>query len=209
MLSAVQCMDRSGSPHPGNVPWQFILDNNFGSMLCGMTRDMRFALVLPEPEKGFASMLKKPEEYLRLFRLLSKPHYLDMLIDIYTLDPAKSFTDRLAASRLGIPQEESRAILDELSVHYMVRQMDVADEKGALRVYGVDRCSQLGIFLFFCGHIMNSAKETNLRVDVREKPWLNAVPGAGCLMPDWVTRDRAEDRERGFLSCSDPYNESF
>jgi hypothetical protein len=39
-------------------------------------------------------MLKKPEEYLRQFRLLSNPHYQDMLIDNLHPRSGESFTDR-------------------------------------------------------------------------------------------------------------------
>nr|HML49576.1 helix-turn-helix transcriptional regulator [Clostridia bacterium] len=99
LLSGVECSDRSKAPHPGHTPWQFVLGDDSGFLLSGIVRDMRYALVLPEAPDGFAAMLKKPEDYLRLFELLSMPHCLDMLIGICCRKPRETFTDRLAAAR--------------------------------------------------------------------------------------------------------------
>lgn len=198
ILAGIQRMDRSGLPAPDKTAWQVVMDTDRGIGICGIVRDMPFALVLPEPEQGYASMLKRKEEYLRLFRLLSKPRYLDMLLELYTHKPDEHVTDRLAAAKLGISLEEARAILDDLYRHCMVRRMEVADETGPMGIYGLDRNEPLPVFLLFCGLMMASAGESNLMVSLRNKPVLNAEPGAGSLAPNWNTRQTSQDEsERG------------
>lgn len=190
ILSQVQRTDRSAAPNSIANPWQAVVDHDRGISLFGTAKDLPFALVLPEPEAGFASMLKKPEEYLRLFQLLSKPRYLDMLLEVYAHKPGEQFTDRLAANRLGLPLEEARAILDDLYTHCMVQRMEVADETGPIGVYGPDLCAPLPVFLFFCRQMMRSVNELTLQVDLRTKPVLSSPPGTASLDPEWATRDR-------------------
>lgn len=198
ILAGIQRMDRSSIPEPDKTAWQVVMDTDRGIGICGIVQDMPFALVLPEPEQGYASMLKRREEYLRLFQLLSKPRYLDMLLELYTHKPDEHVTDRLAAARLEIPLEEARAILDDLYRHCMVRRMEVTDETGPMGVYGLDRNEPLPVFLLFCSQMMASVGESSLMVSLRSKPVLTAEPGTGSLVPDWNTRQASHDEaERG------------
>lgn len=203
MLSSVQVVDRSGEGTPDVVPRQITLNNNMGYTLYGLVSDMRFSLILPESEKGYAAMLKRPDEYVRLFSLLAKPHYLDMLIDIDTRTPEEHFTARLAASRLNISPEEASEILDDLSRHMMVKKLKVADETGNLNVYQKDMNIHLHIFLFFCEQIMQSVNSLTMTVDLRDKPVFQSSPGTGSLTPEWVNKNQEIRKELAILQTSD------
>lgn len=192
MLSSVSVVDRSNEKTPDLVPCQITLNNNAGYLLHGTVTDMPFSLIFPESEKGYAAMLKRPEEYIRLFALLAKPNYLTMLIDIDTHTPEEHFTARLAAARLHISQEEAAEILDDLSRHMMVKKLEVADETGNLSVYQKDRGINLHIFLFFCGQLMRSVNTIEMSVDLRDKPVFCSSPGTGSLTPEWATKKEDE-----------------
>lgn len=203
MMSAFKPTDRRSAADPYRIAWQMQMDHDRGTMAYGMAEDMRFALVMPEPEKGYASMLKKPEAYRELFGLLTKPHYLDMLIVVYMRKTEEHFTDRMAAAELGITAAEARTILDDLYLHYMVRRIEVTDDQGTIGVY----CGKMGgaieQFLFFCGQVMRSEEDVVIGVNIRKKPRLNAVPGTGSLLPDWKIRSSLSDgfeiEDRGIL----------
>lgn len=128
MLS-VEVVDRSQDENPWLIPSSILLCDERSCMLHGLVKDKRFAAILPEPEGGFEATLKHPEEYVRLFELLAKPHYLDMLIDVNRRKPKEYFTVRSAAVRLNIPEEEAKSILEELEHHMMLDGMEVADEE--------------------------------------------------------------------------------
>ncbi|HHX72227.1 MAG TPA: hypothetical protein GX701_04770 [Clostridiales bacterium] len=175
------------------------MGNDYGTMQYGFAKDMRYAMILPAGKDGIVAKLKHPEAYRRLFALLAKPRYLDMLIDIYMRPPGQSFTDRSAASRLKISTEEARAILDDLYNHCLVRRSEVSDEKEDLRVYSTENSNLLGVFLFFCQSMMVSANEPQMLAELRKNPGLNAIPGTNALTPDWITKDKDTNEGHEFV----------
>ncbi|MDE7297562.1 MAG: hypothetical protein K2N94_01880, partial [Lachnospiraceae bacterium] len=192
ILSSIQISDRSGEEYPALIPSQVTINNDASCMLHGISRDMRFALVLPDGGAGYAAMLKKPEEYIRLFTLLAKPHVLDMLIDIDMRSPEEHFTARLAAERLGISPQEAEEILDELSGCLMVNKLEVADASETLGVYQKNEEINLHVFLFFCGQLMHSVETIQCGINLRKKPVFHARPGSGSLTPEWNTKKEEE-----------------
>lgn len=189
----VQVMDRSAEEHPKMIPPQMVLNDEQGCMLYGIVKDRRFALVFPEPEGGWASAMKQPEEYIRLFTLLAKPYYLEMLIDMDMRGADEHFTARLAAARLGIPEEEAGKILEELTEHMMAERLTVADENGMLAIYRKGLEANLVVFLLFCEEMMHSSGGVYMNTNIRKKPMLMDRPGTGSLMPKWTTREKEEE----------------
>lgn len=192
-LLPIQIMDRGAEEHPEQIPSEMILNNEEACMIYGTVKDRRFALVFPEPEKGWASAMKGTKEYVRLFTLLAKPHYLEMLIDMDMREAGGHFTVRLAASRLGISEEEAEAILEELTEHMMAERLTVKDEEGTLKIYRRGIETNLTIFLLFCEEMMRSSKTMYMNANIRQKPMFAEQPGTGSLMPKWATREEEED----------------
>lgn len=193
ILHSLQKTDRRSAAAPAHQCWEVAIDHDRGISLYGLVEDMPFALVLPEPERGFASTLKKPEEYVRLFQLLSKPRYLDMLLELHCARLYGNITDRLAASRLGLSLEEARAILDDLHTHCMVYRTAVEDADSTIYIYRITQPTFLPVFLFFCRQMMASAEDANYQVSMRNNPVFSAPPGTGSVEPDWITLDRSPE----------------
>lgn len=188
-LLPLQVMDRSAEEYPEQTPSRMIWNNEQGCMIYGTVKDRRFALVFPEPENGWASAMKETGEYVRLFTLLAKPHYLEMLIDMDMRESREHFTARLAATRLGISEEEAERILEELTEHMMAERLTVADEKGMLKIYRKGTETNLTVFLLFCEEMMHSSGTMYMNADIRTKPMLAEHPGTKSLAPKWNTRD--------------------
>ncbi len=163
-------------------------------MMYGMVKDRLYSVVLPEPEKGFASALKNTEEYIKLFTLLAKPHYLEMLVDINMRKPGEYFTVRSAASRLNISEEEAERILQELYGCLMLDRMEVSDEDCMMEVYCIGQNINLYAFLFFCEEVMQSKNTMQANVVMRESPLFSAVPGTGSMRPVWVVKEEEENK---------------
>lgn len=187
MLSSITVADRSMEKVPEQTPAQIAIHDDRGCMLQGLAKDIRFSLILSESDDGYAAMLKKPGEYVRLFQLLAKPHYLEMLIDIDMRPQGEYFTASLAASRIGIPEEAAQEILDELTLRRMILKLNVADAAGTICVYQKDSQINLPVFLFFCGQLMRCADSVDMCINLRKKPNFTDLPGTGSLVADWKT----------------------
>ena len=192
-MMPVSVMDRNGVENPEQIPSRMVINDDRGCMFYGTVKDRRFAAVFPEPENGYASALKNTGEYVRLFTLLAKPHYLEMLIDMEMRESGAHFTAGLAAARLGISKEEAVAILEELKEHQMVERLDVADESGTVGIYKKAPQNHLVIFLLFCEEMMRSAGTMYMNADIRETPMLNELPGTKSLTPEWITKEEEDE----------------
>lgn len=188
-----EALDRSQEENPKLIPSFILLCDERSCMLHGVVKDRRFAAILPEPEGGFETTLKRPEEYVRLFTLLAKPHYLDMLIDINRRKPKEYFTVRSGAARLGISEKEAEAILEELNAAMLLECMEIADEQEMMKIYSLSSDISLYTFLFFCENMMRSDGAMCMNADIRQKPMFKEVPGTGSLTPDWDIRDGKDD----------------
>ena len=189
----VDAVDRDGDDSPQRIPSTIILCDERSYLLHGLVKDKRFAAILPEPEDGFESALKNPEEYVKLFTLLAKPHTLDMLIDMNRRKPKEYFTVRSAAARLEISEEEAGAILEELEHYMMIDSMEVADETGTVKIYNLSADISLYAFLFFCDSVMRSSGAMQMNADIRKTPIFKELPGTNSLTPVWNLRGEEED----------------
>ncbi len=188
----MEAVDRSKEENPQLIPASIVLCDERCCMLHGVVKDKRFAAILPEPEGGFEATLKRPEEYVKLFALLAKPHYLDMLIDINRRKSKEHFTVRSAAARLQISEEEAGSILEELEHYMMIDSMEVADEAGTVKIYNLSGDISLYAFLFFCDSVMRSSESMQMNADIRKTPIFKELPGTGSLTPTWELREEEE-----------------
>lgn len=184
----IDAVDRGEDDSPQLVPSSILLCDERSYLLHGLVKDKRFAAVLPEPEAGFEAALKNPEEYVKLFALLAKPHYLDMLIDMNRRKPKEYFTIRSAAARLEISEEEAGTILEELEHYMMIDSMEVADETGTVKIYNLSADISLYAFLFFCDTVMRSSESMQMNADIRKTPIFKELPGTKSLTPAWNLR---------------------
>lgn len=194
-MMPVEAVDRSKEDNPQRIPSSILMCDERSCMLHGLVKDKRFAAIVAEPEGGFEASLKNTEEYVRLFTLLAKPHYLDMLIDINRRKPKEHFTVRSASARLHISEEEANVILEELCEHMMLDSMEVADEEGTVKIYTLSGDISLYAFLFFCENVMRSSGIMHMNANLRQKPVFKELPGTGSLLPDWKLRSEKDEDE--------------
>lgn len=159
----------------------------------GLAEDMRYALLLARPENGFESALKDPDDYVRLFALLARPHYLDALLIPYTLRHGQPFTDRLAAARLQLPMDDMHRILEDLYDHNLLDRTEICDESSPLCTYTLHRHSTLITALFFCRQLMCSQGEPWMSISTDDQPLLPRRPGTDAILPRWNTQTIPEN----------------
>lgn len=194
-MMTAEIADRDGAGGAQLIPSSILLADDRSCMLHGLVKDKRFAVIISEPEEGFEAALKNPEEYIRLFTLLAKPHYLDMLIEVNRRKPKEYFTVRSAAAGLHITEPEAQEILDDLYRHMMLERMEVADETGMIHIYNLSGDISLITFLFFCETVMRSSGTMYMNADIRQKPVFSEIPGTGSLTPGWELREEDEEQE--------------
>lgn len=196
LTAAAQHTDRQAASNPEQMPKQVLMSTDSGFFSYGFTDDMRYALVLPEAEGGFSSMLKETAAYRELFSMLAKEHYLEMMEVVHRRGPMEYFTDRLAAAELHIPLAQARAILDDLSSHCLLERMEAADTEGMLVIYYKESSVNWIQFLFFAGQLMESPDRVVLQAGLRCRPALENSPGTGNLTPQWNLRGLDKKQEK-------------
>ena len=65
-------INRKQYKDPTSVPTIISYDSDDGIMKASVAEDFQYTLIMPEPEDGYAALMKNEEEYLRLFRLLEE-----------------------------------------------------------------------------------------------------------------------------------------
>ncbi len=91
------------------IPVNNYFDFDAGIMQACVARDFHYALLMPEPEQGYASIMKNSAAYQKFFAFLAQEHYLDMLVLAYRVPGERNFTADFASRQLGIDESESWA----------------------------------------------------------------------------------------------------
>lgn len=173
---------------PGITPYLAYALHERGLMEASYAKDFKYVLVMPEPERGFASVMKKPEEYIRLFSLLTKEKRLEMLIYVNSRK-LQAFTAGLAAGVLEITEELADEILEELKRYNFVHSTKVETESGELVTYANALSSEIVPFLYFAGEFMKDQAYGALFFTGRKKPIFLEPPGSNGWNPLWKTGD--------------------
>ena len=114
-----------------------------------MENDHSFFL-MPEPEKGFGSVLAQPEEYERLFAMLGKPGCSAVLIYLYGNNHQKSpgFSAQWVSEGVGLPIEQTRGILEELTeAELMSCQKVRVSREEEIEIYSLKQSMDMSVLL--------------------------------------------------------------
>lgn len=158
-----------------------------GIMSTSVATDFHYFLLMPEPDGGYASVMKHKAAYLHLFQLLAKEYRLDMLLYLYG-ENREGFTAPKAAMDLNIPEKLAEEILEELYNLNFLQTMQFASTDGKLTVYRPGTGFALIPFLYFGAELMVSSGSTQLGYYARATPFLNAPLGEGGIATDWITK---------------------
>ena len=187
MLDTHENVDRRGAAMP--PPYLVHVSSDLGIMSASFAKDLHYLLVMPEPEDGFASIMKSRAAYLQLFELLSRDHRLDMLLFLYG-DSREGFTASKAARELGISEEQAEEILEELHDLNFLKIMRFSSADGELKVYQPSACYALIPFLYFGSELMVSQGASWLRYDTRERAFFPAPLGTNGVATQWGTKSQ-------------------
>ena len=179
-------VDRKQQKHLSSVPTLVSYISDGGIMRASVAEDFQYTLIMPEPEDGYAALMKNEEEYIRLFRLLVKPYRLRTLAYFHTRQQY-SFTAALLAKDLQIGQELAEEILTELGQHNLLQISQLETPDGLINTYTTRLDCQLIPFLYFGAEFMRSVGQRSLGFHARHTPLLRGALGENGLSPHWVT----------------------
>ena len=123
------------------------LYDDSGVMLCSWAKDMSYISVYPEPEKGFAKYFESSDKYRALFKVLSEPNALEILLELGT-EKGRYFAASAVAKRLGISCEETERLMTELKEINVLKSIELELEDGVVNTYYFDAPVQLIPFLY-------------------------------------------------------------
>ena len=156
-----------------------------GIMRASPGADNKYTLFMPEPEKGFASVLKNAKAYRSFFTMLSRPNLLEVLA--FCATQTESFSAALAAENLGISQEATVKALNTLTRHNLLTTSTVHLPGSAVTVYQNSKTRSALLCLYFAAEIMKDPDERTMQFTTRESALLHDALGAGNPNPDWHT----------------------
>lgn len=106
-----------------------------GALLDVHAEDMSFVTLWPEPKEGYAAYLAPMEMFRRLFSMLAKPGYLELLEVLYRRKP-QFFTPSVVAKQLDAPMDDTfMAKLEELESVGVLHSMKMELDEGEIKVY--------------------------------------------------------------------------
>ncbi len=96
--------------------------------------NMSFVTLWPEPKEGYAAYLAPMEDFRKLFGLLAKPGYLELIEVLYRRKP-QFFTPSVVARQLEIPTDTLTMQLEELESMGILHSMKMEVDEGEVKVY--------------------------------------------------------------------------
>lgn len=147
---------------------------------------------MPEPEHGYASIMKNSDAYRRFFAFLSQEHYLDMLVLAYRVPGERNFTADFASRQLGIEESEAERILDHMYQTRMLQRSEIRLADRILYAYARHDETLIVPFLYFAGELMHNS-DVYYSLPMRAEPIFKAPLGTDSLSPDWC--DDAAQKE--------------
>lgn len=160
-------------------------------------QDFHYTLIMPEPELGFSSVMKRVSEYRTFFSYLAQEHYLDMLVLGYTIPTDCQFTSSFAAKKLGISQEQAEEILEKLFRLRLINRMEaqLSDEKTYM--YMRIKKTLLVPLLNFAGEMMQSGPQHYYALSYRKAPVFREELGKDAIDPQWEPDDSMQSIQPG------------
>lgn len=179
-------INRKQYQDPTSIPTIISYDSDAGIMKASVAEDFQYTLIMPEPEDGYAAIMKNEEEYLRLFRLLAKPNRLRALAYAHTRQ-LRPFSAALLAQDLDLDVDSAEETLMELGQHNLLLMSQLDTPEGPLNTYQLRPGANFIPFFYFTAETMRSLGQYTLVFPVRRKPLLQGALGDGSLSPQWIT----------------------
>lgn len=156
-----------------------------GIMRASPGADNKYTLFMPEPQNGFASVLKNAKAYRSFFLMLSRPNLMEVLA--FCATQTESFSASLAAESLRISQEATVKALNILTRHNLLTTSEVRLPEGAVTVYQNSKTRSALLCLYFAAEVMKEPDERTMQFTTRKKALLTDALGNGNPTPGWRT----------------------
>lgn len=192
-MSANENLDRRSEKNPNQVAVNNYFYMEEGLLQACVAKDFHYVLLMQEPEFGFSSILKQPEAYRKLFALLAREYWLDLLVLGYMVPTDQHFTAAYAAKVVGIPEQKAQDILDEMYQMHLLNCVEAKIPSGVLRIYKPLDETLIVPMLYFAGELMHSGEEFYYTIPSRNSPIFKAPLGTDALSPLWEPARRGED----------------
>ncbi len=179
-------VNRKQYSDPATVPTLINYDSDSGIMKSSVAKDYQYTLIMPEPEDGFAAVMKYCEEYRKLFELLAKPLRLQAMVFSYS-GRRHSFTAAYMAQNLNISDALADEILNELSQYRLLQITKIDAPDGPLSTYFRRPGLNLIPFLAFAAELMQNPGQSILSFSTRQKALLQGALGDNGISPNWDT----------------------
>jgi len=101
---------------------QMVFDTGIANM--GLSKDMPYFLIMPEPERGWGAELFFKEEYVEFFTFLADSDSLRALFYLYSRKN-KPFTAKLLEKDLGISQNKVDEILANMVKYWFISAWEI------------------------------------------------------------------------------------
>lgn len=158
------------------VDWESHTQIEFesGFALARLNKSLQFALVMPQPEKGYDDILRYDDEYTRLFSAFSDK---DVLRAVYCLDKKGGgtlFTAKALSRQLSVSLEKAQEIVEKLlslDIIWRANLDDGKDEYGDIYQYKI-RGLYLVAFLTFARMLLHKPYSFNYQTNSRNKQYL-------------------------------------
>lgn len=192
-MNGAENAERKGADDPERVPAILYVTHDTGLMTASLVKDFHYLLLMPEPEDGFAAVMKRPEAYRDFFAFLAKPKRIEMLALLYMQEPTRYFTASLASQQLGISDELAEEILQEFYSRRLVQDLLAKAPEGTIHLYRKLDDTAAIPFLYFAAEVMRSQSIFNT-ILMRNEPFFRENLGANSLSPNWTPREELDDR---------------
>lgn len=142
--------------HKGKTQLMYTQVRGGGGLLLDVHgENMSFVTLWPEPKAGYAAYLAPMEDFRRLFSLLAKPGYLELIEALYRRKP-QFFAPSAVAKQLGFPTEALIEKLEELETLGVLHSMKMELDEGEVKVYQLTEPMNLVPFLYTAQSFMQT-----------------------------------------------------
>lgn len=142
-----------------------------GLLIGSYAKDLRFMLVFPEPEEGYAAFLAENDQYRRFFEVLSRPYALELLL-AFAAEKDRFIVAGSMAKRLGISTEAATEAMAALAEQNLLEKLELELENGVVDAYCSKRSAQLIPLLYLARYLLQHGEISHVAGFTREKPWL-------------------------------------
>lgn len=161
--------------HPDEMKWNqssSSIADDTGFTFISNRSELPFFSVFPEPEKGYASVLKYDEKYRELFEAFADPYVLKSFFYLYSKKDSYTFEKEVLAHECDIPDDRIDDVMDKLC-RFCFRSHDQYEINGEKRtLYIVRQRYELIAIFAMLNELIWHAQGFNLQACERTRPYL-------------------------------------